>query len=127
MLLMELIYLLLARNVIEIRELIISLEVWRRWDATSHLLSVLLRGIGVHLLISIDLLVLLALLQVGVEVRNKIYLCTFELLLEARLIELGRSLLIRGPLPHVLPLVHRVLLADSRHHIHIHELIGAIM
>jgi len=84
-------------------------------------------------LISIDLLVLLALLQVGVEVGNKIYLSTFELLLEcfylvqSRLIELGRSLLIRGPLSQMLPLVHWVLLADSRHHIRIHELILAIM
>ena len=76
---------------------------------------------------SVDLLVLLALLQVGVEVGNKIYLGTFELLLESRLIELGRSFLVRGPLSHVLPLVHWVLLADSRHHIRIHELILAVM
>ena len=78
-------------------------------------------------MISIDLLVLLTLLQVGVEVGNKIYLSTFELLLESRLIELGGSLLIRRPLSHMLPLVHWVLLADSRHHIRIHELILAIM
>jgi hypothetical protein len=126
-LLMRLICFLLARNVIEIRELIISLEVWCRWNASCQLLSVLLRGIGVRLLISIDLLVLLALLQVGVEVGNKIYLSTFELLLESNLIKLGRSFLIRGPLSQMLPLIHWVLLADSRHHVCIHELILAIM
>ena len=79
------------------------------------------------MLISIRLLVLLTLLQVGVEVGNQIYLGTLELLLESRLIELGGSLLIRGPLSQMLPLVHWVLLADSRHHIRIHELILAIM
>jgi hypothetical protein len=41
-LLMGLICFLLARNVIEIRELIISLEVWRRRDAACQLISVLL-------------------------------------------------------------------------------------